>query len=188
MPIARMIPASLLALVGACVIAPSTTELAAPAPAPEVTTVSEARLAFIAITGTLPEEGNDLPPAVLDPLMDLVPVRLDLTIRPPLAPAVQGADGFYAPIAGCDFGPMDAGVISVPTGSNHMLLDVRMGSPVDHPASLFACEYDPNNISGETLGTVYRLRGCFLPQSVSIPTAMQWVLNPLPAAACGLGD
>jgi hypothetical protein len=37
-------------------------------------------------------------------------------------------------------------------------------------------------------GTVYRLRGCFLPQSVSIPTAVQWVLNPLPASACGLGD
>ncbi|MDP3459101.1 MAG: hypothetical protein Q8S09_07485 [Hyphomonas sp.] len=188
MPIVRMIPASLLALVSACVIAPSTTELASPAAAPEVTTVSEARLAFIAITGTLPEEGNDLPPAVLDPLMDLVPVRLDLTIRPPLAPTVQDADGFYTPITGCSFGPMEAGVISVPTGSNHMLLDVRMGSPVDHPASLFACEYDPGNISEETLGTVYRLRGCFLPQSVSIPTAVQWVLNPLPAAACGLGD
>jgi hypothetical protein len=188
MPFVRLIPASLLALVAACVIAPTTTELAAPVAAPEVTTVSEARLAFIGITGMLPDEGNDLPPAVLDPLMDLVPVRLDLTIRPPLAPTVQGADGFYTPITECGFGPLDAGVISVPTGSNHMLLDVRMGSPADHPANLFACEYDAGAMTEDTPGTVYRLRGCFLPQSVSIPTAVQWVLNPLPAAACGLGD
>ncbi len=184
----KLIPVSLLALASACVIAPSTTELAAPAAAPAVTTVSEARLAFIGITGTLPEAGNDLPPALLDSLMDLVPVRLDLTLRPPLAPTVQGADGFYAPITECGYGPLEAGVISVPTGSNHMLLDVRMGSSVDHPANLFACEYDPGNITDDTLGTVYRLRGCFLPQSVSIPTAVQWVLNPLPASACGLGD
>lgn len=188
MRVARLIPASLLALVAACVIAPSTTELAALPVATEVTTVSEARLAFIGITGSLPEEGNEMPPDLLDPLMDLVPVRLDLTLRPPLQPTVQGGDGFYTPISECGYGPLDAGVISVPTGSNHMLLDVRMGSSVDHPANLFACEYDPGNITDDTLGTVYRLRGCFLPQSVSIPTAVQWVLNPLPASACGLGD
>ncbi len=188
MPVLKMIPACLALFLGACVIAPTTTELAAPASEPEVTTVSEARLSFIGITGTLPEAGNDLPPSVLDPLMDLVPLRLDLTLRPPLEPTVQGADGYYSAITECGFGPMEAGVISVPTGSNHMLLDVRMGSPEDHPANLFACEYDPENLSDETLGLVYRLRGCFLPQSVSIPTAVQWVLNPLPAAACGLGE
>lgn len=188
MPIVRLIPVSLLALLGACVIAPSTTRLAAPAAAPEITTVSEARLAFVGITGTLPEPGHDLPPTVLDPLMDLVPVRLDLTLRPPLEPAMQGADGSYAPVTECGYGPLDAAVISVPTGSNHMLLDVRMGSPVDHQANLLACEYDPGSMTADSPGTVYRLRGCFLPQSVSIPTAVQWVLNPLPAAACGLGD
>jgi len=188
MQLVKFIPVSLLALASACVIAPSTTERAAPAAAPAVTTVSEARLAFIGITGTLPEEGNDLPPALLDPLMDLVPVRLDVTLRPPLEPTMQGADGSYAPITECGFGPLDAGVISVPTGSNHMLLDVRMGSPEDHPANLFACEYDAGAMTEDSPGTVYRLRGCFLPQSVSIPTAVQWVLNPLPAAACGLGD
>lgn len=182
---AGMISVALLSLIGACVIAPQSTELAA---APERTTVSEARLAFIGITGTLPEAGNDLPPALLDPLMDLVPVRLDLTLRAPLVPTVQGADGFYTPISECGFGPMAAGVLSVPTGSNHMLLDVRMGSPVDHPANLFTCEYDPSTATGDDVGTTYRLRGCFLPQSVSVPTAVQWVLNPLPASACGLGD
>ncbi|MCU0730455.1 MAG: hypothetical protein MUE84_02585 [Hyphomonas sp.] len=182
---AGMISVALLSLIGACVIAPQSTELAA---APERTTVSEARLAFIGITGTLPEAGNDLPPALLDPLMDLVPVRLDLTLRTPLVPTVQGADGFYTPISECGFGPMAAGVLSVPTGSNHMLLDVRMGSPVDHPANLFTCEYDPSTAIEDDVGTTYRLRGCFLPQSVSVPTAVQWVLNPLPASACGLGD
>ena len=184
MRITGLIAVSLIALLGACVIAPSTTELAAP----EVTTVSEARLAFIGITGSLPEAGSDLPPALLDPLIDLVPVRLDLTLRPPLQPTVQGTDGFYTPVTECGFGPMQAGVISVPSGSNHMLLDVRMGSPVDHPANLFSCEYAPGSASEESSGLVYRLRGCFLPQSVSIPTAVQWVLNPLPASACGLGD
>jgi len=185
MKLAGMIPVGLLSLIGACVIAPQSTELVAP---PEITTVSEARLAFIGITGSLPEAGSDLPPALLDPLIDLVPVRLDVTLRPPLSPTVQGEDGFYTPITDCGFGPMDAGVLAVPTGSNHMLLDVRMGSPVDHPANLFTCEYDPASATGDDVGTTYRLRGCFLPQSVSIPTAVQWVLNPLPASACGLGD
>jgi len=188
MELSGMIPVGLLALIGACVIAPQSTELAAPSAAPEITTVSEARLAFIGITGNLPEAGNDLPPALLDPLMDLVPVRMDLTLRPPLSPTVQGEDGFYAPVTECSFGPLDAGVISVPTGSNHVLLDVRMGSAVDHPANLLTCEYDPALATAEDPGTAYRLRGCFLPQSVSIPTAVQWVLNPLPASACGLGD
>jgi len=188
MRIFNLIPVGLLAFAAACMIAPSKTELAAPKAEPITTSVSEARLSFIGITGTLPEAGNALPPALLDPMIDLVPVRLDITLRSPLAPIVRGEDGYFGLITECDFGPVGAEVISVPTGSNHMLLDVRMGSPVDHPANLFTCEYDPNNITDETLGTVYRLRGCFLPQSVSIPTAVKWVLNPLPASACGLGD
>jgi hypothetical protein len=187
MPLFKLIPVSLIAVLGACVIAPSTTELA-PAPEPVVTTVSEARLAFIAITGTLPEEGNDLPPALFDPLMDLVPVQLDLTLRPPLELSVVGEDGLHGALLECGFGPVEVGEVSVPTGSNHMLMSVRMGTPVDHPANLLSCDYDPSEMTDESVGQVVRLRGCFLPQSVSIPTAVQWVLNPLPAAACGLGD
>jgi hypothetical protein len=186
MRLAILIPVCLTAL-GACVIAPSTTELA-PAPEPVVTQVTEARLAFIGITGTLPELGNDLPPALLDGLNDNVPVRLDLTLQPPLEPTIESADGTYGPIPDCAFGTQDAKEISVPTGSNHMLLSVRMGTPEDHPANLFSCEYDPANITDEDLGVSYRLRGCFLPQSVSIPTAVLWVMNPLPASACGIGD
>jgi hypothetical protein len=186
MRLAILIPACFTVL-GACVIAPSTTELAAP-PEPVLTQVTEARLAFIGITGTLPEAGNDLPPTLLDGLNDNVPVRLDLTLQPPLEPTIQAADGSYGPIPDCAFGAMAAEEVSVPTGSNHMLLSVRMGTPEDHPANLFSCEYDPANITDETLGVSYRLRGCFLPQSVSIPTAVLWVLNPLPASVCGIGD
>ncbi|MEQ9506801.1 MAG: hypothetical protein RLO80_11070 [Hyphomonas sp.] len=188
MPAFKLVPVSLMALLGACVIAPSTTELAPPAAEPVVTTVSEARLAFIGITGTLPEAGNDLPPTLFDPLMDLVPVRLDLTLRPPLELSLVDEDGLYGPLPECGFGPVDISEVAVPTGSNHMLMSVRMGTPADHPANLLSCDYDPSEMTDESPGQVVRLRGCFLPQSVSIPTAVQWVLNPLPAAACGLGD
>lgn len=185
MNIVRLVPAGVLAVLAACVIAPSTTELAAPA---ETASVSEVRLAFIGITGELPEEGNDLSPVILDSLMDLVPVRLDLTIRPPLVISSLSREGTYQEIADCGFGPVGVDEVSVPTGSNHMLMSVRMGTPADHPANLLSCDYDPSEMTDESPGVVYRLRGCFLPQSVSIPTAVQWVLNPLPASACGLGD
>lgn len=171
----------------ACVVAP-VAELAEPAKVAVPVTVAEARIAYVSIKGTLPEPGNDLPPATLDALMDRVPVLLDLTIRPPLGLSVVGEDGLHSAIEECGFGPVDAGEISVPTGSNHMLMSVRLGTPVDHPANLLSCDYDPAEMTEESAGVIYRLRGCFLPQSVSIPTAVQWVLNPLPASACGLGD
>ncbi|MBA3067072.1 MAG: hypothetical protein FP825_01160 [Hyphomonas sp.] len=188
MHIVKLIPASLAAALGACVIAPFSPERAPPVMAAQVTVVEEARISFIGITGELPEAGNDLPPALFDPLIDLVPVRLDLTLRPPLELSLIGEDGLYGPLPDCGFGPVDAREVAVPTGSNHMLMSVRMGSPVDHPANLLSCDYDPAELTDESPGVVVRLRGCFLPQSVSIPTAVQWVLNPLPASACGLGD
>ena len=101
---------------------------------------------------------------------------------------VVGADGIHGPLPECGFGPVDVSEVAVPTGSNHMLMSVRMGTPADHPANLLSCDYDPAEMTDESPGQVIRLRGCFLPQSVSIPTAVQWVLNPLPASACGLGD
>ncbi|MBI1399058.1 hypothetical protein [Hyphomonas sp.] len=188
MSFVKLIPVGLLAALGACVIAPFSTDIVPDPVEAQVTVVQEARLAFVGITGTLPEAGNDLPPALFDPLMDLVPVRLDLTLRPPLAPSVVGEDGLYGPLPECGFGPVEVAEVSVPTGSNHMLMSVRMGTPADHPANLLSCDYDPAEMTDESLGHVIRLRGCFLPQSVSIPTAVQWVLNPLPASACGLGD
>lgn len=184
----KYLPLMLAAALGACIIAPSTTELAA-RPVGVETVVTDARLAFIGITGTLPEEGSEgLPPALLDSLIEHTPVRLDLTINPPLEVTAKGEDGFYHPLTECAFGPLDAGEVSVPTGSNHMLLDVRLGAREAFAANLLSCEYAPAVATEESPGTAVRVRGCFLPQPVSIPTAVQWVLSPLPAAACGIGD
>lgn len=184
----KYLPLMLAAALGACVIAPSTTELV-PAQVQVETVVTDARLAFIGITGALPEEGGEgLPPALLDSLMENTPVRLDLTINPPLEVTAKGEDGFYHPLTECAFGPLDAGEVSVPTGSNHMLLDVRLGARETFAANLLSCEYAPAVATQESPGTAVRVRGCFLPQPVSIPTAVQWVLSPLPASACGIGD
>lgn len=177
----------LLLASGACVVAPSTTELA-PAPVPIETAVTEARLAFISIRGTLPDPAAEALPPLLDSLMENTPVLLDLTLNPPLQVTLKGADGTYEGLAECPFGPVEADEISVPTGSNHMLLDVRLGDPDAYAANLLSCEYDPAIATDAGLGTKARVRGCFLPQSVSIPTAIQWVLSPLPATACGIGD
>ena len=186
----RFTPIGLVSLLGACMLAPPPPPAAEPAKIEVVTTVTDARLAFISITGELPAAGETdyMPPDLFDPLMDRVPVLLDLTIRPPLEIAVADADGLYGPLQDCSFGPVEAGEISVPTGSNHMLMSVRLGTPADHPENLLSCEYDPSEMTDESPGEVVHVRGCFLPQSVSIPTAVQWVLNPLPASACGLGD
>jgi hypothetical protein len=173
------------AAVGACQNLPL--DQAAPPAAETTTVVAEARLAFIGITGTLPEPGNSLPPDLLASLNDLVPVRLDLMLQPPLLPTAEKA-GADVPLEDCAFGVVAADTVSVPTGSYHMILDVRLGSPEEHPANLLSCEYDTSSITDESLGLAYRIRGCYLPQSVSIPTAELWVLNPLPPAACGLGD
>lgn len=184
----KLLPLALLVAVTGCLIAPTATEHAA-RPARIETMVTDARLAFIGITGTLPEEAGDgLPPALLDSLMENTPVRLDLTVNPPLEVTVKGPDGYYQPLTECAFGPVEAGEVSVPTGSNHMLLDVRIGERETYAANLLSCEYSPSVATEDYPGTAVRLRGCYLPQAVSIPTAVQWVLSPLPAAACGIGD
>lgn len=188
MRIPNLLAMAATAALSACIIAPTSTELA-DQPVRVETVVTDARLAFIAITGALPEEGAEgLPPALLDSLMENTPVRLDLTINPPLEVTAKGEDGFYHPLTNCAFGPVDADEVSVPTGSNHMLLDVRLGARETFAANLLSCEYAPAVATEQTPGTVVRVRGCFLPQSMSIPTAVQWVLSPLPATACGIGD
>lgn len=141
------------------------------------------------LTATLPHAPSEgLPPAVLDELTDGRPVLLDLTLMPPLTPSLKQADGMYVLAESCDFGVVEAGIVSVPTGSYHMLLDVALGSREQHPANLFSCEYDPGLMTEDHAGHRWRLRGCFLPHSVSIPTATLWALNPLPASACGIGN
>jgi hypothetical protein len=115
-------------------------------------------------------------------------VLLDLRIAPELEPAIILKDGGYGSLDGCEFGPVEADTVMVATGSNHMLLEVRMGDPVQHAGNLLSCNYDPNLISDDGFGHMTRLKGCFFAHATSIPTAVHWRLNPLPAEACGFGD
>lgn len=144
---------------------------------------------FVTLSANLPHAPSEgLPPDVLDPIEDGKPLLLDLMINTPLMPSLRQPDGTYATAESCDYGVVDASAVSVPTGSNHMLIHAELGSPVSHPANLLACEYDASQIMELTPGVRWRLKGCFLPHAVSIPTATLWQLNPLPASACGIGD
>lgn len=189
--LAALIVTVLPGLAAACVYAPEVPPAAAmPAPASYAPPPPAAAApGFVRLTATLPHGPSEgLPPEVLDPLADGVPVLLDLTLLPPLEPSfVQGA-GTFVPAGACDFGVVPATSISVPTGSHHMLLDVELGSRESHGANLLSCEYDPALLGGDGPPASWRLRGCFLPHSVSIPTAVAWALNPLPASACGIGN
>ncbi|MFN4023752.1 MAG: hypothetical protein ACK4MQ_02875 [Hyphomonas sp.] len=176
------------AAVAACVYAPEAPRAASPASlAPQAAPAAAA--SFVRLTATLPHGPSEgLPPDVLDPLEDGLPVLLDLTLLPPLEPSFVEGAGTFVPAGRCDFGPVPATSISVPTGSFHMLLDVELGSRESHAANLLSCEYDPALMSDDGPGASWRVRGCFLPHSVSIPTAVVWALNPLPASACGIGN
>ena len=115
-------------------------------------------------------------------------VLLDLRIAPELEPGILGADGSSGSLEGCEFGPVEADIVRVATGSNHMLLEMRMGQPDQHAANLLSCNYDPSLISEDGVGHMIRLKGCFFAHAIAIPTAVQWRLNPLPASACSFGD
>lgn len=182
-----VISAILPALAVACVYAPEgappppPATLAMPAPTPPAR--------FVALTATLPHGPSEgLPPAVLDPIEEGAPLLLDLTLLPPLTPSIRQPDGTYALAETCDFGVVEAAAVSLPTGSYHMLINAELGTPATHPASLFSCEYDASLMTEDSPGARWRLRGCFLPQAVSIPTATLWALSPLPASACGIGN
>lgn len=181
-----VISAILPALAVACVYAP---EGAPPRPATVVVPSAAPTAAFVALTATLPHGPSEgLPPSVLDPIREGTPLQLDLTLLPPLTPSIRQADGTYALAESCDFGVVEAGAVSLPTGSYHMLINAELGTPSANPASLLSCEYDPGLMTEDSAGASWRLRGCFLPQAVSIPTAMLWSLSPLPASACGIGN
>ena len=115
-------------------------------------------------------------------------VWLDLRIAPELEPAIILKDGNYGSLDGCEFGPVEADMVMVATGSNHMILEVRTGDPEQHAGNLLSCNYDPNLISDDGFGHMTRLKGCFFAHAISIPTAVHWRLNPLPAEACGFGE
>ena len=113
------------------------------------------------------------------------PVWLDLSIAPPLGLSAQQEDGAWSGIV-CDrHGEVSAKAVSVPTGSNHLLLEVRPGTPELHAANMVSCDYAPQYATDTDPGHVTRVKGCYFANSVSIPTAVQWILNPLPASDCG---
>lgn len=155
----------------------------AEAPAPK------APESFVRLSANLPHAPSEgLPPEVLDPIEEGKPLLLDLMINAPLTPSLRQPDGTFALSESCDYGVVEASAVSVPTGSNHMLVNAELGTHVSHPANLLACEYDPGQITEMSPGVRWRLKGCFLPHQVSIPTAILWQLNPLPASVCGIGD
>lgn len=185
----RALAVGLFLMLGGCVYSQET--YVPPADASPLKLAETAALApaFTVLTAALPHAPSEgLAPSVLDALTEGVPVRLDLTLMPPLEPSFVQANGAYVPAGACDFGAVPASAMSVPTGSYHMLLDVELGSRESHPANLLSCEYDPALLGEDGPAAKWRLRGCFLPLQVSIPTAAVWALNPLPASACGIGD
>jgi len=115
-------------------------------------------------------------------------VWLDLTIAPSLEPSIEMFDGTYSDNQCDGHGPVDAKSVSVSTGSNHMLLEVRVGTPELNAANLVSCDYAPQYMSDFDPGHVTRVKGCYFAHATSIPTAVWWILNPLPASACGFGD
>ena len=139
------------------------------------------------VVASIPGETEFEAPEALQNMQEGV-VRLDLTIAQEFDPSIRQADGTWQVPETCEFGPVEASEVSVPTGSNHQLLDVRLGTPDRHAANLLSCNYAPDLITEEGFGHRTRLAGCFYAHAVSIPTAVQWVLNPLPASACGFVD
>ncbi|MGB3627638.1 MAG: hypothetical protein WA989_17550 [Henriciella sp.] len=142
------------------------------------------------VEGDLPGEAEFKALSGLEDLSDRDVVLLDLNMLPLAWPGVQQADGTFATPQTCEFGMLDdVESISVPTGSNHLLMTVWVGDRVHHPANGLSCEYSP--IMGGDAPQEWarmRLSGCYIVRDVAIPTARQLVLNPLPASACGLHE
>ena len=143
---------------------------------------------MLAVQAILPDpQAFEVPPA-LEKIEDHSVVLLDLTMSVEAYPSFENTDGTYTMLEGdCEFGPMDGvRMMSVPTGSNHLLLNIRPGDPTQFAANSVSCEYMPSLQLGENIGQVMTVRGCYLANEHSIPTAALYVLNPLPASACGL--
>ena len=139
------------------------------------------------IVAELPgQEEFEAPQALQD--MQEGAVWLDLTIAPNFDPSFEMPDGTYAETGCSAFGPVEAKSVTIRTGSNHILFTVRPGAPETYAANLVACDYNPEYMTDTDPGHVTRVTGCYFAHATSIPTAVQWVLNPLPASACGIGD
>lgn len=142
------------------------------------------------VTGALPGEAEFEALQVIESLEDGDIAWVDLDMLPLAWPSVAQADGTYTTPQTCEFGMIDdVETISVPTGSNHQLMTVWIGNREQHPANGLSCEYAPI-VGGEAPQDWARIRltGCYYVRAVSIPTARELVLNPLPASACGLHE
>lgn len=140
------------------------------------------------VVADLPGNEEFEAPEVLQDLKEGV-VWLDLTIAPALEPSVERPDGSFPDGACNGHGPVDdVKSINIRTGSNHIVLDVRPGSPEQYGANLVSCDYAPQYMTDFDPGHVTRVKGCYFAHATSIPTAVWWILNPLPARACGIGD
>ncbi len=132
-------------------------------------------------------------PAPLASINDGDIVLLDIEMRASAYPSVRFTDGQTRTLNGeCDYGPVDhVTTVSIPTGSNHLLIETHLGNSSDHPVNSLACHYAPD-ISGagialnDNLPTMINLKGCYYASEISIPTARLITLAPLPGNACGL--
>lgn len=87
---------------------------------------------------------------------------------------------------GCAFGELlDVARLAAPSEDHHLLVEIRPGDPSRHAANLAYCAYAPADGGSMTRIAV---RGCYLAHALSIPTARQLLLAPLPARACGVGE
>ncbi len=111
-----------------------------------------------------------------------------IRFRPPAFPRVTFADGTVRQLDGtCAYGIIEgARRVSVPTGSNHLLMEITLGDPEAFPTNYLACDYASGGSGPDTPPTVIRLEGCFYVRKVSVPTARLLDLAPLPGPACGL--
>ena len=151
----------------------------------------EARSGVVRIVTEMPdmELAFDAPPEI-EELKDLDIVDLTLGFMPGTTFRAMGAGQQWRELgADCGFGEVeDVAEISLPTGSNHILMTVRPGRPDLHAANIVGCEYAPGFATED--GEMMRLtvRGCYLVRELGVPTARLLVLNPMPPAACGIGE
>ena len=142
------------------------------------------------VEGDLPGEAEFEALQVIESLEDGDIAWLDLDMLPLAWPSVAQEDGTYTTPQTCEFGMVEGvETVAVPTGSNHQLMTVWLGNREQHPANGLSCEYAPI-VGGEAPQDWARMRltGCYYVRAVSVPTARELVLNPLPPSACGLHD
>ena len=149
--------------------------------------VEAARADVQKIQATLPGNEDFEAPEALQDMQEGV-IWLDLRMTPQLEPSIERLDGTYAD-EGCNgHGPVDnVKSVGIRTGSNHLILDVRPGPQDQYGANLVSCDYAPTYSTDFEPGHVTRVTGCYFAHATSIPTAVWWILNPLPADACHYG-